>query len=134
MEATKPRTNVSQALAENFKLEQERFLQAQAQFKSGFLFYGTVAASLITSMFYILPAGRMVAKDEEEKTNECKDFVDALDSFRLRAYQYGRKKGIDNLTADRQFPLTPDYLELDNEYDALVRKFYLIMYKTGFSP
>ena len=134
MQPDRPRTNVSQHLADNFKLEQERFLQAQMQFKSGYLFFGTVAASLLTSMFYILPAGRIIAKDAEEKTSKAQDFVDAMDSFRLEAYQFARKKGIDNLTANHVLPLTADYIELDNKYDALVRKFYLILFETGFSP
>jgi hypothetical protein len=130
----RPRTNVSQHLADNFKEEQQRFLAAQAQFKAGYLFSGNIAASLITSMFYILPAGRIIAKDDEEKTTKAQDFVDKMDSFRLEAYQYARKKGIDNLMPSQQFPLTQDYLELDNKYDALVRQFYLIMFETGFSP
>lgn len=130
----KPRTNVSQHLADNFKLEQERFLQAQMQFKSGYLFFGTVAASLLTSMFYILPAGRIIAKDEAEKTTKAQDFVNSMDSFRLEAYLFGRKRGIDNLLPTSVFPLTKEYIELDNKYDALVRKFYLIMFETGFSP
>ena len=132
MQPDKPRVNVSQALAENFKLEQERFLQAQMLFKSGKVFYGTIAASLITSMFYILPAARMVAKDEEKKTKECEEFVNALDKFRLEVFRYAARKRI--VDQEHIFPLTPDYIELDNKYDALVRRFYLIMYETGFSP
>jgi hypothetical protein len=130
----RPRTNVSQHLADNFKLEQERFLQAQASFKAGYLFYGPVAVSLLTSMFYILPAGRIIAKDAEEKTGKAKEFVDLMDSFRLEAYQFGKRKGIDNLLPTIQLPLTQDFIELDNKYDALVREFYLIMFMTGFSP
>lgn len=130
----KPRTNVSQHLADNFKVEQERFLQAQMQFKSGYLFFGTVAVSLLTSMFYILPAGRIIAKDEQEKTGKATEFVDKMDSFRFEVYQFARRKGVDNLTSAQCFPLTNDYIALDNKYDALVRQFYLIMYETGFSP
>jgi hypothetical protein len=130
----RPRTNVSQHLADNFKVEQERFLQAQAQFKAGYLFYGNIAVALVTSMFYILPAGRIIAQDEESKTHEAEEFVNAMDDFRLEAYQYAKRKGVDNLLPTQQFPLTQDYIELDNKYDALVRKFYLIMYRSGFSP
>lgn len=90
--------------------------------------------SLLTSMFYILPAGRIIAKDEEEKTKKAEEFINKMDSFRLEAYQYGRRKGVDNLTQAHVFPLTEEYIELDNKYDALVREFYLIMYMTGFSP
>jgi hypothetical protein len=134
MPIDKPRTNVSQHLADNFKEEQQRFLASQMQFKSGYLFFGTVATGLLTSMFYILPAGRIIAKDKEEGTKIATDFVDRMDAFRLEAYQFGRRKGIDSLTASHVFPLTPDYMELDNQFDALVRQFYLIMYETGFSP
>lgn len=134
MDPERPRTNVSQHLADNFKIEQERFLQAQSQFKAGYLFYGNVAVALITSMFYILPAGRIIAKDAKEKTSKAENFVNRMDAFRLEAYQYGKRKGVDNLLPTQQFPLTPDYIELDNKYDALVREFYLIMFETGFSP
>lgn len=130
----RPRTNVAQGNAENFKVEQERFLLAQMQFKSGVLFYGIVAAGLLTSMFYILPAGRQFSKDRQTGTDIGQGFVDACDAFRLEVFKYGRKKGIDSLTMEQQFPLNADYAELDNQYDALVRQFYLIMYETGFSP
>ena len=130
----RPRTNVSLHLADNFKLEQERFLSAQMQFKSGRLFFGSVAASLLTSMFYILPAGRIIAKDKEEKTNKASEFVDALDAFRIEVYKFARIRGVDTLSEITQpFPITKEYIELDNKFDAMVRKFYMIMFETGFS-
>ena len=134
MQPDRPRTNVSQHLADNFKLEQERFLQAQAQFKAGSLFFGSIAASLLTSMFYILPAGRIIAKDKEEQTNKASEFVDALDAFQLEVYRFARLRGVDNLSeATPRFSITKEYIELDNKFDAMVRAFYLIMFETGFT-
>ena len=130
MDTERPRTNVSQAFMDNFKVEQERFLAAQAQFKAGYLFQGIVAASFITSMFYLLPASRYIVKNEDE----AKKYVDDLDAFRLEAFRFARIKGVSNPTPNLQLPLTEDYMRLDDKLDALVRKFYKIMFETGFSP
>jgi hypothetical protein len=126
----KPRTNLAEALGRNFEQEQARFLQAQMNFKSGYVFHGTVAASLLTSMFYLIPAARYIAKDEPKATL----FVDSLDSFRQDIITFGKLKGVDNLTPEKKFDLNDDYMELDNRFDKLVREFYKIMYETGFSP
>ena len=133
MEAPKPRTNVSQAFAENFKVVQEKWLLSDDQFKMGFLFFGSVAANQLKSMFYLLPASRVIAKDIEEKTERHQKFVDALDAFRLKCAQYAQARRA-TLTPTLQLPLVPEYVELDNEYDALVRQFYIMMFEFGFSP
>ena len=133
MDAAKPRTNVSQAFADNFKVVQERWLMADDQFKTGFLFFGPVAANQLKSMFYLLPASRVIAKVVEDKTTRHQDFIDALDAFRLKCTHYAaaRQKP---LVQGQPFPLVPDYIALDNEYDALVKQFYLMMFEMGFSP
>ena len=139
MQPEKPRTNVSQAFADNFKVVQERWLVADDQFKAGYIFYGNVAANLIKSMFYLLPASRIIAKDENEKTSRHQAFIDALDGFRLEVGKYARTHNdlsgrTGGMSPTNQFPLVPEYMELDNKYDALVRQFYLMMFETGFSP
>lgn len=132
MQMDKPRVNVSQAFGDNFKIIQERWLQSDDNFKAGILFYGQVAANQLKNMYYLCPASRVIAKDEMEKTSKHQDFINSLDDFRVKVFQYAKKKNKD-LSPSVAFPLVPDYVELDNEYDGLVRQFYLMMYKAGFS-
>jgi hypothetical protein len=129
----RPRTNVSQAFADNFKVVQEKWLQSDDLFKSGMLFYGSVAANQIKNMHYLLPASRVIADDIANKTDKHQEFIDALDAFRLKCSQYAMARQV-KLLPQSQFPLVPDYITLDNEYDALVRQFYLMMFEKGFSP
>lgn len=129
MDKDRPRTNIAVVLAENFKEEQKRFLDAQLKFKSGFVFYGLIAAGLLTSMYYILPAARHASKDEVAS----KKFVDDLDLFRGDIYTFVKRKGDDEVM-EKPYPLTPEYRILDDKFDAQVRQFYKIMYETGFSP
>ena len=122
--------NVGQTLSDNFKEEQLKFLDAQLKFKMGNLFYGQIAASLLTSMFYILPAGRLISQDEEK----AQVFVDALDNFRMELYSYASARGENDLNPEKFYPLNESFMAIDNKFDALVRQFYKIMYEVGFSP
>lgn len=134
MEA-KSRINVSQAFHDNFKAVQERWLQADDYFKSGRLFYGLVAANQIKNMYYLLPASRVIADDMEKKGTRHQTFIDELDSFRLEIYRYAKTHGAQkDLTPEMQFGLVEDFLQLDSQYDSLVKKFYLQMFEFGFSP
>lgn len=126
----KPRTNIGQSLIENFSLEQQRFMEAQLKFKSGFLAYGVVAANLLTSMYYILPAARHIAKGEEASEK----FVNELDEFRRACLQYSKRKGYDNIRDNDNYFNEKDFIEVDNRFDRIIRKFYKIMFDTGFSP
>ena len=129
-EKPRARMNVGQALSDNFKEEQLKFLDAQLKFKMGNLFYGQIAASLLTSMFYILPAGRLIAQDEEK----AQIFVNSLDNFRMELYSYASARGENDLNHEKFYPLNDSFMEIDNKFDALVRQFYKIMYEVGFSP
>lgn len=126
----KRRVGIGGALSENFKEEQQKFLDAQLRFKSGNIFYGQIAASLLTSMFYILPAGRLIAQNEKK----AEEFVDSLDKFRYSLQQYVLARGETELNPEKFFPLNESYMHLDNEFDGLVRQFYKIMFEVGFSP
>lgn len=126
---SRPIKNIGQALSENFKEEMTKFLEAQLRFKSGNIFYGQVAVSILTSMFYLLPAGRLIAKDEER----AKEFVNSMDALRVELQQYALARD-NSITEEKFYPLNESYMELDNKFDALVRNFYKIMFEVGFSP
>jgi hypothetical protein len=53
-----------------------------------------------------------------------------MDSFRKRVIIYGKRKAVPQ-TSYLEYA---DFNDLDNEFDGIVKEFYKIMFKTGFSP
>jgi len=124
-----PRINTSQQDILAYDKRRDLFFQFQLAFKSGDLNAGIQAINLLTQMYYCLPAARHIqSQDNEIKTHD--EFVNMMDEFRKRVLTYGKQKSIPQ-TSYLEYS---DFNQLDNEFDGIVKEFYKIMFKTGFSP
>ena len=113
---------------QDYQVERRKFLEAQLVFKAGEKpEAGALAISILLSMFYILPASRYFASEPEK----AQAFVDECDGLRGEIFRYKNTK---SPPQSGNYYSYPEFLELDNKYDALVRKFYHILMLTGFSP
>lgn len=110
---------------EAYHQRREKFLDAQVAFKSGDAKAGIIALNFLQQMFYILPAGRIFKKD----STKAMAFVNEIDALRKRIFQYIKKKG--------QLPTylgLADFDELDDAFDAVVQKYYEILFDVGLTP
>lgn len=126
MDDKAPRVNTAQIDLQDYQSERKRFLDAQLAFKNGNVAAGEIATTLLTSMYYILPAARHLSKFEEEG----KKFVDDLDLLRKDLSMFNNFVLVHDGINIR---IHPKYIELDNRFDDMVRQFYNILFKCGFS-
>jgi hypothetical protein len=112
---------------EAYQIRRDRFLDAQILFKTGFVEHGVLALNYLQQMFYILPAGRYIVKDEKK----AQEFVDEIDELRKFMVTYIKKK---DAVPNKNYLEFADFNDLDNRFDSVVLRFYKILYEVGFSP
>jgi hypothetical protein len=115
------------AMIDCFKDEMVRFGDATIRFKSGILEFGVLGLGHVQNMYYYLPAARHITDYPEESEL----FINDIDSLRREMVIYSKRK---KPTDGNTYLMFSDYDEIDNRYDAVVRAFFMILYKTGFSP
>jgi hypothetical protein len=108
-----------------FALRMTKFLDEEAAFKTGYVGHGITALNLLLQMYRIKTFKLYLKKDKDKAMG----FVDEIDALRANIYNFLKTK--EKTDGDPNYLGNLRFTDLDNSFDALVAKFYIIESECG---